>query len=81
MSHTGFFVCHQVVKIRQKTAGSSLNTFMYLNPYIIKNKSISVIDMVCPNQWYEELFQGCIQEFGFWVDEVKWNRLLGKRGK
>jgi hypothetical protein len=49
MSHTGFFVCHQVVKIRQKTAGSSLNTFMYLNPYIIKNKSISVIDMVCPN--------------------------------
>jgi hypothetical protein len=33
MSHTGFFVCHQVVKIRQKNAGSSLNTFMYLNPY------------------------------------------------
>jgi hypothetical protein len=51
-----------------------------ISTHIIKNNSISVIDMVCPNQWYEEVFQGCIQEFGFWVDEVKWNS-LGKRGK
>jgi hypothetical protein len=48
MSHTGFFVCHQVVKIRQKMLGVAW-ILSCISTHIIKNKSISVIDMVQRN--------------------------------